>query len=147
MIRHFFNSRHEGKGSPWWTWGVAAAGMAAVAWLTRRQGRAPPTIGAAAACRRSSPMCSDIVHGRCAMCHAAEPVWAGLTAPPKGVLLDTDEHDPPARAARSPPGRVRSDAMPPGNITEITPDERLMLGRLVADGAPRSIVMTSSRRS
>ncbi|MFZ0609771.1 MAG: urate hydroxylase PuuD, partial [Xanthobacteraceae bacterium] len=24
VIRHFFNSRHEGKGSPWWTWAVAA---------------------------------------------------------------------------------------------------------------------------
>src|SRR5205807_8387364 len=34
VIRHFFNSRHEGKGSPWWTWGVAAAGMLAVAWLS-----------------------------------------------------------------------------------------------------------------
>ena len=34
VIRHFFNSRHEGKGSPWWTWGVAAAGMAAIAWLS-----------------------------------------------------------------------------------------------------------------
>ena len=31
VIRHFFNSRHEGKGNPWWTWAVAAAGMAAVA--------------------------------------------------------------------------------------------------------------------
>ena len=34
VIRHFFNSRHEGKGSPWWTWAVAAAGMVAVAWLS-----------------------------------------------------------------------------------------------------------------
>ena len=34
VIRHFFNMRHEGKGSPWWTWGVAAAGMIAVAWLS-----------------------------------------------------------------------------------------------------------------
>ena len=34
VIRHFFNSRHEGKGSPWWTWAVAAAGMIAIAWLS-----------------------------------------------------------------------------------------------------------------
>ncbi|MGA8001954.1 MAG: urate hydroxylase PuuD, partial [Pseudolabrys sp.] len=34
VIRHFFNSRHEGKGSPWWTWGVAAAGMLAIALLS-----------------------------------------------------------------------------------------------------------------
>ena len=25
IIRHFYNSRHAGKGSPWWIWGVAAA--------------------------------------------------------------------------------------------------------------------------
>ena len=31
IIRHFFNSRHEGKGSPWWTWAAAAAGMIAIA--------------------------------------------------------------------------------------------------------------------
>ena len=49
VIRHFFNSRHEGKGSPWWTWAVAAAGMIAVAWLSAagpRQRRSP------ARCRR-----------------------------------------------------------------------------------------------
>ena len=34
MIRHFFNARHEGKDSPWWTWFVAAFGMMVVAWLT-----------------------------------------------------------------------------------------------------------------
>ncbi len=34
VIRHFFNSRHAGKGSPWWTWAVAAAGMIAIAWLS-----------------------------------------------------------------------------------------------------------------
>ncbi len=34
VIRHFFNSRHEGKGSPWWTWAVAAAGMIAIVWLS-----------------------------------------------------------------------------------------------------------------
>src|SRR5262249_56187303 len=42
VIRHFFNSRHEGKGSAWWTWGVAAAGMVAVAWLS---GAGPADIG------------------------------------------------------------------------------------------------------
>ena len=66
VIRHFFNSRHEDKGSPWWTWGVAAAGMTAVAWLSAAGPAAltttalPPTpkfaqvknivISAAAAC-------------------------------------------------------------------------------------------------
>ncbi len=47
VIRHFFNSRHEGKGSPWWTWGVAAAGMLAVAWLSG--------LGPRESCGRDAP--------------------------------------------------------------------------------------------
>jgi uncharacterized membrane protein len=133
VIRHFFNSRHAGNGSPWWTWAVAAAGMAAVAWLsaagprTVTMGTLPPTPKFADV--------STIVMSRCAMCHAAEPVWAGLAAPPKGVLLDTDEHiylHAPLIAAAA----VRSDAMPPGNITEMTPDERRTLASWLAAGAP-----------
>ena len=47
VIRHFFNERHKGKPSPWWTWGVAAAGMVAIVllgWPGRRGARrgAPP---------------------------------------------------------------------------------------------------------
>ncbi len=34
---------------------------------------------------------------RCSMCHAAEPLWEGMAAPPKGVMLDTAGADPPAR--------------------------------------------------
>ena len=133
VIRHFFNSRHEGKGSPWWTWGVAAAGMAAVAWLSAA-GPRTVTIGALPLTPKFADV-SKIVMSRCAMCHAAEPVWAGLAAPPKGVLLDTDEHirlHAPLIAAAA----VRSDAMPPGNITEMTPDERLTLASWLAAGAP-----------
>jgi uncharacterized membrane protein len=133
VIRHFFNSRHEGKGSPWWTWGVAAAGMAAVAWLSAA-GPRTLTIGALPPAPKFADV-SNIVMSRCAMCHAAEPVWAGLAAPPKGVLLDTDEHirlHAPLIAAAA----VRSDAMPPGNITEMTPDERLTLASWLAAGAP-----------
>jgi uncharacterized membrane protein len=133
VIRHFFNSRHEGKGSPWWTWGVAAAGMAAVAWLSAA-GPRTATVGALPPTPKFADV-SAIVMSRCAMCHAPEPVWAGLAAPPKGIMLDTDEHvrlHAPLIAAAA----VRSDAMPPGNITEMTPDERLTLASWLAAGAP-----------
>ena len=89
VIRHFFNSRHEGKGSPWWTWGVAAAGMAAIAWLSAA---GPRTVTGALPPTPKFAEVSDIVMSRCSMCHAAEPVWAGIAAAPKGVMLDTDEH-------------------------------------------------------
>ena len=133
VIRHFFNSRHEGKGSPWWTWGVAAAGMAAVAWLSAA-GPRTASVGALPPTPKFADV-SAIVMSRCAMCHAAEPVWAGIAAPPMGIMLDSDEHvrlHAPLIAAAA----VRSNAMPPGNITEMTPDERLTLASWLAAGAP-----------
>jgi uncharacterized membrane protein len=133
VIRHFFNSRHEGKGSPWWTWGVAAAGMAAIAWLSAAGPRAT-AVGALPSTPKFAEV-SDIVMSRCAMCHAAEPVWATIPAAPQGVLLDSDEH---IRLHAPLIGivAVRSNAMPPGNITEMTGAERLKLAAWLAAGAP-----------
>ena len=132
VIRHFFNSRHEGKGNPWWTWGVAAAGMAAVAWLSAAGPRAI-TEGALPAPPKFADV-SDIVLSRCSMCHAAEPVWAGISAAPMGVLLDSDEHIR-AYAPLIDVVAVRSNFMPPGNITEMTNEERLVLASWFAAGA------------
>ncbi len=132
VIRHFFNSRHEGKGSPWWTWAVAAAGMVAIAWLSAagsniELGALPPTP--------KFKQVANIVISRCSMCHAAEPVWAGIPAPPEGVMLDDDERIR-LHARLIEIVAVRSRAMPPGNITEMTPQERLTLASWLAAGAP-----------
>ena len=132
VIRHFFNSRHEGKGSPWWTWGVAAAGLIAVAWLS---GAGPRTMttGALPQTPKFADV-SNIVMSRCSMCHAAEPVWDGIPAAPKGVLLDTDEQIK-VHASLIDIVAVRSNFMPPGNITEMTNDERLVLASWLAADA------------
>ena len=133
VIRHFFNSRHEGKGSPWWTWGVAAAGMAAIAWLSAAGPRAV-TTGALPPTPKFKQV-SNIIISRCSMCHAAEPVWDGIPAAPKGVMLDSDAQI--RRHARLIEiFAVRSQAMPPGNITEMTPQERLVLASWIAAGEP-----------
>ena len=132
VIRHFFNSRHEGKGSPWWTWGVAAAGMIAVAWLSgagpaRRQPRACEKVDVKAA--------ENTVLSRCSMCHRDEPLWPGVHAPPKGVVLD-DPESIRRHARLIEINAVRSHAMPPGNITEMTREERQILAAWIAAGAP-----------
>jgi uncharacterized membrane protein len=133
VIRHFFNSRHEGKGSPWWTWGVAAAGMLAVAWLSGA-GPRETTTGARAE-RVNVAAAHNAVLSRCSMCHMAEPVWPGVHSPPKGVLLDGPDNI--ARHARLIEiNAVRSRAMPPGNITEMTARERQVLAAWLAAGAP-----------
>jgi uncharacterized membrane protein len=131
VIRHFFNSRHEGKGSPWWTWGVAAAGMIAVAWLS---GAGPGGIGPRAD-KVDVKAAENTVLVRCSMCHRDEPVWPGVHTPPQGIVLDT-----PASIRRHARlieiNAVRSRAMPPGNVTEMTSQEREILAAWLAAGAP-----------
>jgi uncharacterized membrane protein len=78
---------------------------------------------------------NEIVSSRCSMCHTAEPVWAGIGGAPKDVRLDSPEairlH---ARLIALQAGR--SSAMPPGNVTEITSEERQVLAAWYAAGAP-----------
>jgi uncharacterized membrane protein len=126
VVRHFYNARHAGKGSPWWTWGVAAASLGVAIWLSIA---GKPGADAAAA-PSPTPVASAsfddavlTIQSRCAMCHAAEPAWGGLTIAPKGVRLDTPEQI--ARHAHAIHVQsVLTHAMPPNNITEMTPDER-----------------------
>jgi uncharacterized membrane protein len=135
VIRHFYNMRHAGMPSPWWTWGVAAAGMALIVWLSA----VPPVGDESAASTAPAPVAfaevENIVLSRCSMCHAAEPLWAGMAAPPKGVRLDTPE------MIRKHAGEIRlqatlTHAMPPGNLTELSPEERRILASWIAAGAP-----------
>jgi uncharacterized membrane protein len=133
VIRHFYNERHAGREDPWWTWFVAAIGLMTVIWLTAAgpredtRGSLPPAPTFAAV--------QDIVVSRCSMCHAAQPVWAGFLYAPKGVMLDTPDRI--HRAAQLIDiNAVRSTAMPPGNITEITLNERRQLAAWLAAGAP-----------
>jgi uncharacterized membrane protein len=130
-MRHFFNVRHQGKASPWWTWGLAAACGLLIVWLSTlgpaqemrsRTNRAEADIPAPVSFRQVE----DIVVSRCSMCHAAEPVWAGIAVAPKGVMLDTAARIK-SHAREIAVASVWSSAMPPSNITGLTPDERRML--------------------
>src|SRR5262249_58849333 len=78
------NPRHEGKGGRGGTGGVAAAGMVAVAWLS---GAGPADV-APRADRIDIKAAHNAILTRCSMCHRHEPVWPGVHAPPKGVVLD-----------------------------------------------------------
>ncbi|TDH62199.1 cysteine desulfurase [Dankookia rubra] len=137
MIRHFYNIRHHAGGNPWWTWAVAALCiiLAGVISLTSspvgrdRLGLAaaePPGATLPRGVAAPPGQVVEIVLGRCSMCHAAEPVWAGIAVAPKGIRLDTPEHI--ARAAPAIRAQaVMSQAMPPNNITGIEPEERRVL--------------------
>jgi uncharacterized membrane protein len=122
LIRHFYNLRHAGRPNPWWVWAAAAIGMAAIAWLSSAGSRVTQTASAAG----SAEAAAEIVMTRCSVCHAAEPVWAGFVHAPKEVLLDTPEH---IRLHRRQVAlqAVMTHAMPPGNVTEMTEEERGVL--------------------
>ncbi|MFU0506985.1 urate hydroxylase PuuD [Pseudaminobacter sp. NGMCC 1.201702] len=131
LIRHYFNTAHARKGNPTWTWLAAAILFIVIIWLSTVPkvlvGEEKVAAGEDVFVTSTHfPAVRDTVLGRCSMCHAAEPVYEGIYHAPKGVVLETDaaiaSH---AREIYLQAGR--SHAMPPGNVTEITPQERALL--------------------
>jgi uncharacterized membrane protein len=131
-IRHWFNTHHARKGNPHWTWAVTVILFLVIAWLSTLDGREgaaeaaeAPLAGTALRYAEAEGFdeVTDIVLGRCSMCHAAEPNWDGLHWPPKGVRLETPEDV--ARHAREIYLQAGvSHAMPPANLSYMEDDER-----------------------
>ncbi len=129
-IRHYFNTVHARKGNPTWTWLATALIFIVIMWLSTAPGAMPadePEELTALETRFAEAdgfeEASSVVLGRCSMCHAREVSWPGIHRAPKGVLLET-EADILAHAREIYLQAGRSHAMPPGNVTEIEPDER-----------------------
>jgi uncharacterized membrane protein len=142
VIRVFYNLRHAGRGNAWWCWAVAAFCILAAGVISltsspvgrERLGLAGLETSGATLPRGSlAPPAEvvEIVTGRCAMCHAAEPVWAGIAIAPKGVRLDTPAHIA-REAAAIRQQVVLSQAMPPNNVTRMEPEERRVLANWLA---------------
>ena len=131
VIRHFFNQRHMGRASPWWCWAVAAAGLAAMVWLSAQ----PAVMVSEAEADMDMAEVESIIASRCAMCHAQEPLWPGMASPPKDVVLETQAQIR-RRAEAIGLQAVHTRAMPPGNITEIPDEERRVLAAWIAASAP-----------
>ncbi|MFD1912870.1 urate hydroxylase PuuD [Halodurantibacterium flavum] len=134
-IRHWFNTRHAGRGNPYWTWGATTILFLIIMWLStapmfhQRDAAATPE-GAAQrfAAAEGFDEVHQIVTGRCSMCHAAEPVWQGLHWAPKGVVLETEADI--ARAARDIYMQAGlTHAMPPANLSWMEPAERAAIVR------------------
>ncbi len=131
-IRHYFNTRHARAGNPHWTWGITAMIFMAIMWLSSAPIFKDDTPQVEAEVQEpfrhlveTSEFAGvrDIVLGRCSMCHNAEPFWDGILWPPKSIRLENDmEIARNARAIYFQAGL--SQAMPPGNITSMTKEER-----------------------
>jgi uncharacterized membrane protein len=133
LIRHWFNVKHTGEKPDWRLWPAGAVPIALAALLTvLLQPRPAPRAAGAEPVHFAQVQ--DIIGMRCHVCHTARPSFPGITAPPKGIMFDS-----PAQIVRQAPlinaQAVAARAMPMGNATNITEDERAALGAWIAAGA------------
>jgi len=127
-IRHYFNSNHARTGNPIWTWGATAVIFVLIMWLSSVPFRTQDEAALSPAATRFAQVegfdqVAEIVMGRCAMCHTAEPAFEGLMWAPKDVHLDTPErvaHH--AREVWLQAGMTH--AMPPANLSFMEEEER-----------------------
>jgi uncharacterized membrane protein len=76
-----------------------------------------------------------IVTRRCVACHAEKPTLEGLAVAPKDVKLDTAERIA-ANAPKIYEQAVATKAMPIGNLTGMTDEERATVAAWIAANAP-----------
>jgi uncharacterized membrane protein len=125
-VRHFFNLRHLGR-TVWWIPVSAAIAIAVLAILIR-----PQTESTAGTSAVPFAQVQSIVDRRCTACHSLHPTL--VSQAPLGLRLDTPEliqrYAPDVKGVA-----VDSTAMPFGNVTKMTKEERQLLGRWIAQGA------------
>jgi uncharacterized membrane protein len=141
VIRHYFNTKHARKGHPSWTWAAAIVLFLAICWLSTGP-KLPGNDSGTLVSRAAEPFMaashfaavSQAVQSRCSMCHTAEPVWDGVYEAPRNVHLDSDQ----AIASHARDIAIfagYSHAMPPGNVTEMTQEERALLVAWYREGS------------
>jgi uncharacterized membrane protein len=133
LIRQFFIMRHKGRLNLAYPTVAVAVLAGVVAWLTPSvPAQAPAQAGAAPALRVELAQVRKIMEDRCVQCHAAQPTL--MPTPAKGVLLDTPE------AVRGQAQQIYQQvvvqkAMPLGNMTRITDEERGVIAKWFEAGA------------
>ena len=126
LVRAWFVMRHKVRAPAWvWIAGVLLFIGAALLVSPKREAQVAFVPFAQAA---------QVVQVRCVACHAERPSFQGLPEAPKGVKLDTPERVS-AQALKIHQQSVLSRAMPPGNLTGMTDEERALLDRWYRSGA------------
>jgi uncharacterized membrane protein len=121
-VRHFFNLRHAGR-TVWWIPATAAVAVVALAIAIR-----PDEGGGGGPARAvSAQQAEAIVKQRCVPCHSENPSQEGFETAPAGVKFDTAQ-EIEAQADQIKAQAVDSQAMPLGNATGMTDEERERLG-------------------
>jgi len=119
LIRVYFVARHKGRASPLPLVIAAMLLLATAVAIAPRPQTNSATTGSISDVR-------SVVIERCVACHSATPTHVGFPAAPAGVILDNDEQIV-TEASRIYQQTVLSRAMPIGNLTRMTEDERSLI--------------------
>ena len=130
LIRVWFVDRHQGRQSPL-TLIAAAALLALVIWAGM-----PAALKTTAGQAPDFARVREVLSQRCSGCHAAHPTQAGIAAPPKGIVFET-EAQMRSQAALIAQQSAITRVMPPGNLTHMTDEERALIARWAASAQSR----------
>jgi uncharacterized membrane protein len=132
LIRQYFVLRHVGKNLVW----LPATGAAMLVLLAILMAPKPAATGAPSTAAKTITFAEvqPLLKERCTVCHSEKPTFAGFVQPPGGLALDTPEQVK-AAAQRIHQQTIATQAMPIGNLTKMTDDERALLGKWLAEGA------------
>jgi uncharacterized membrane protein len=127
LVRHILNRIDAGDDWDGYGWALPAAAMALIAaiYVTAPQPRA-----STAATAVTDKQALAIAQKHCTNCHAKDPVHPAFREPPKNVSLET-VGDMRRWAKPILAQTVQNRAMPMGNQTRMTDEERELLGRWV----------------
>lgn len=136
LIRIYFVQRHFGRNKPLYLV-VSAVILLAVSFVMAPNSRhvsAPITTdgnsvnNTVESKEQLTIKAVAIVEQRCSSCHASKPTQVGFSAPPKGMVYDTEKQIL-NQAVMIHQQAVVSKAMPLANLTKITDEERATLDR------------------
>ena len=133
LIRVYFVQRHHGKQTPI-PLVVAAVLIMVVAAAIAPTTTKPANVDASVSAADVFAKVQTVMEVRCANCHAQSPTQPGFSTAPKGVMFDTAE-DIVRQAQTIYQQVVVTKAMPIGNLTQITDEERSLIDQWFQSGA------------
>jgi uncharacterized membrane protein len=122
LIRHFFNLRHKGRTA----WAYPAGGLALLLLVAIAIAPKPVARSQASGVLDFNRV-QSVINQRCASCHSDKPTQPGFATAPAGVMLHTPEliHQHAERIYKQ---AVQLKAMPIANLTQMTDEERALIG-------------------
>ena len=137
LVRHYFNTRHDSNKFAW-TLPAAALGMVTLAFVVAPKPVSTNSVSPDVAQAHQQPIefqtVAQVIQERCTVCHSASPSNPAFTSAPGGIMLDAPEQIQQL-SQRIHAQSVATEAMPLGNITGMTREERELIGLWIQQGS------------